>query len=144
MPRLTSARSALARRYSNHPALAMWHISNEYGPTAYTPQSAIAFRDWLRRRYRDLSALNDAWYTRFWGQRYTDWEQIDPPAVPRTWSNPARRLDFQRFVSDALLECFELATDPSTRAICRARAEDFSQRRTVEGYEALYAELGAR
>ncbi|MEV4518428.1 beta-galactosidase [Dactylosporangium sp. NPDC049525] len=102
---------ALAQRYSQHPALAMWHISNEYGPTAYTPQSAIAFRDWLRRRYRDLSALNDAWYTRFWGQRYTAWEQIDPPAVPRTWSNPARRLDFKRFVSDALLECFVLERD---------------------------------
>nr|BFE60341.1 beta-galactosidase [Dactylosporangium thailandense] len=101
----------LAERYSHHPALAMWHVSNEYGPTSYGPSAAEAFRAWLRRRYRDLDALNDAWYTRFWGQRYTDWEQVAPPEVPRSWSNPARRLDFKRFTSDALLECFVAERD---------------------------------
>lgn len=44
-------------------------------------------------------------------------------------------------LAQALLETFELAADPATRAACRARAEDFSQRRTVAGYEALYEEL---
>ena len=97
---------ALAERYSAHPALAMWHIGNEYGPVAYTPSSAAAFRAWLRRKYGDLDALNDAWYTRFWGQRYTSWDQVGPPELPRSWSNPARRLDFTRFTSDALLECY--------------------------------------
>ncbi|MER7282227.1 beta-galactosidase [Dactylosporangium sp. NPDC000244] len=101
----------LAERYSHHPALAMWHVSNEYGPTSYGPSAAEAFRAWLQRRYRDLDALNDAWYTRFWGQRYTDWEQVAPPEVPRSWSNPARRLDFKRFTSDALLECFVAERD---------------------------------
>ncbi|SFD46711.1 beta-galactosidase [Streptomyces aidingensis] len=84
----------------------MWHIGNEYGPTPYTPGSAVAFREWLRRRYGTLEALNDAWYTRFWSQVYTDWEQVNPPEIPRSWSNPTRRLDYKRFVSDALLECF--------------------------------------
>jgi beta-galactosidase len=98
--------TALAERYSHHPALAMWHISNEFGPTAYNVESSVAFRAWLRRRYGSLEQLNDAWYTRFWGQVYTAWEQISVPEVPRSWSNPARRLDFKRFVSDALLECF--------------------------------------
>jgi beta-galactosidase len=102
---------ALAERYSSHPALAMWHISNEYGPTAYNEQSSIAFRAWLQRRYGSLDALNDAWYTRFWSQTYTDWEQVDVPAVPRSWMNPARQLDFKRFVSDALLECFVAERD---------------------------------
>jgi len=96
----------LAERYSFHPALAMWHISNEYGPTAYNEQSSVHFRQWLQQKYGDLDTLNDAWTTRFWGQRYTDWSQIDVPAVPRSWSNPSRRLDFKRFTSDALLECF--------------------------------------
>ncbi|WP_433043026.1 beta-galactosidase [Dactylosporangium sp. CS-033363] len=105
----------LAARYSGHPALAMWHISNEYGPTSYGPSSAVAFRSWLQSRYGSLDALNDAWYTRFWGQRYTDWEQVGPPSVPRSWSNPARRLDFKRFVSDALLECFVAERDAVRR-----------------------------
>ncbi|MHA7984968.1 beta-galactosidase [Rathayibacter sp. CAU 1779] len=102
---------ALAERYSRHPALAMWHISNEYGPTAYNEESSVAFRAWLQRRYGSLDALNDAWYTRFWSQAYTDWAQVDVPAVPRSWMNPARQLDFKRFVSDALLECFVAERD---------------------------------
>lgn len=102
---------ALAERYSRHPALAMWHISNEYGPVAYTESAAAAFRVWLRRKYGDLDALNDAWYTRFWSQRYTSWDQVNPPELPRSWSNPARRLDFTRFTSDALLECFTAERD---------------------------------
>jgi beta-galactosidase len=103
--------TVLAERYSRHPALVMWHISNEYGPTAYTPSSAIAFRRWLQQRYGSLDALNDAWYTTFWGQRYSAWEQVNPPEVPRSWSNPARRLDFRRFGSDALRECFVMERD---------------------------------
>jgi len=102
---------ALAERYSPHPALAMWHISNEYGPVAYTPSSAAAFRAWLRCKYGDLETLNDAWYTRFWSHRYTSWDQVCPPELPRSWSNPARRLDFVRFTSDALLECYTAERD---------------------------------
>ncbi|MGI5158462.1 beta-galactosidase [Microbispora sp. CA-102843] len=96
----------LAERYSFHPALAMWHISNEYGPTAYNEAASAGFRRWLERRYGDLETLNEAWTTRFWGQVYTDWDQVEAPSVPRTWMNPSRILDFKRFTSDALLECF--------------------------------------
>ena len=101
----------LAERYSFHPALAMWHISNEYGPTSYGPAASVAFREWLKRKYGTLDALNEAWTTRFWGQVYTDWEQVDVPHIPRTWMNPTRRLDFKRFTSDALLECFKAERD---------------------------------
>ncbi|WP_240971758.1 MULTISPECIES: beta-galactosidase [unclassified Microbispora] len=101
----------LAERYSFHPALAMWHISNEYGPTAYNEAASAGFRRWLQRRYGDLATLNEAWTTRFWGQVYTDWEQVDAPGVPRTWMNPSRILDFKRFTSDALLECFVAERD---------------------------------
>ncbi|MEV1178660.1 beta-galactosidase [Nonomuraea sp. NPDC049784] len=96
----------LAERYSFHPALAMWHISNEYGPTAHNEAASVNFRRWLQRRYGDLETLNEAWTTRFWSQHYTDWDQIEVPHIPRTWMNPARRLDFKRFSSDALLECY--------------------------------------
>jgi len=102
---------ALAERYAQHPAVSMWHIGNEFGPVSYTSESSVAFRRWLEERYGDLDALNDAWYTRFWGQTYTDWEQVEVPAVPRSSSNPARRLDYRRFPSDAMLECFVAERD---------------------------------
>ncbi|MDP9843961.1 beta-galactosidase [Streptosporangium lutulentum] len=96
----------LAERYSFHPALAMWHIGNEHGPTAYNEASSANFRRWLKRRYGDLDTLNEAWTTRVWSQVYTDWDHIEVPNIPRTWMNPSRILDFKRFTSDALLECY--------------------------------------
>jgi len=103
--------TALAGRYGRHPALAMWHVGNEYGchvPACYCDVSAGHFRRWLRQRYRTIEELNRAWGTDFWSQRYSDWEEILPPRRAPTWPNPSQQLDFHRFCSDALLECYEL------------------------------------
>lgn len=103
--------SALAERYASHPALVMWHVGNEYGchvPACWCDESARDFRAWLRRRYQTLEELNRAWGTDFWSQRYSDWEEILPPRRAPTWANPSQQLDFHRFSSDALLECYEL------------------------------------
>lgn len=103
--------SALAERYAKHPALAMWHVGNEYGchvPACWCDESARHFQAWLRQRYHTLDDLNRAWGTDFWSQRYSDWEEILPPRRAPTWPNPSQQLDFYRFSSDALLECYEL------------------------------------
>ncbi len=50
---------ALAERYGTHPALAMWHLHNEYGTVSYGPVTDAAFRLWLADRYGDLAALPD-------------------------------------------------------------------------------------
>ena len=95
----------IAERYADHPALVAWHISNELGchnVFDYSDDAARAFRGWLRDRYPTLDALNDAWGTAFWSQRYGDWEEILPPRVAPTHVNPGRQLDFERFSSDAL------------------------------------------
>jgi glycosyltransferase involved in cell wall biosynthesis len=63
-------------------------------------------------------------------------EIVDRPEVGRLFAG-----DEPEPLARALLETFELAADPATRAVCRARAEDFSQAKTVAGYEALYEEL---
>jgi beta-galactosidase len=104
----------LADRYAGHPALAMWHVHNEYGchnARCYCDTSAAAFQDWLRARYGDLDALNDAWGTAFWSQRYTQWEQIPPPRTSASFLNPGLVLDFRRFSSDALRELFVAERD---------------------------------
>ena len=104
----------LARRYAGHPALAMWHVGNEYGchvPRCWCDTSAQAFREWLRRRYGDLDRLNEAWGTAFWSQRYTAWEQVIPPRETPSFANPSQRLDFYRFSSSELLACFKAERD---------------------------------
>jgi beta-galactosidase len=100
----------LAERYGNHPALAAWHISNEYGchvSRCYCDVSAEDFRRWLEARYGDLDSLNRAWSTAFWSQRYGSFDEIIPPRSAPTFPNPAQELDFSRFSSDAMLACFE-------------------------------------
>ncbi|WP_320781761.1 beta-galactosidase [Streptomyces sp. CRN 30] len=95
----------MANRYAAHPALVAWHVSNELGCHNiydYSDDAARAFRGWLRARYGSLDALNHAWGTAFWSQRYTDFEQILPPRLAASHPNPTQQLDFKRFSSDAL------------------------------------------
>lgn len=94
---------ALAERYAGHPALAMWHVHNEYGTGCHCDHAAAAFRRWLHARYGDLAALNEAWGTAFWSQRYSAWEQVQPPRATQYLPNPHQALDFRRFLSDELL-----------------------------------------
>lgn len=100
----------LASRYAGHPALALWHVHNEYGTVCWCDHAALAFRKWLCRRYgagRDgLEELNDAWGTAFWSQRYHDWEQVLPPRATQWLANPSHVLDYRRFWSDELLAAF--------------------------------------
>jgi beta-galactosidase len=104
----------IAQRYGKHPALAMWHIGNEYGchvPACWCDVSAAAFRAWLRERYGSIERLNEAWGTDFWSQRLSSWEEILPPRRAPTYHNPGQELDFMRFSSDELLACYERERD---------------------------------
>lgn len=96
----------IAQRYGHHPAVAVWHISNEYSPTCYCDLCAEAFRGWLRRRYGSLEKLNQRWYSAFWGHNYTAWSQIEPPTSDGERSNHGLSLDYDRFASQSLLDCF--------------------------------------
>ncbi|WP_436527500.1 beta-galactosidase [Actinoplanes sp. HUAS TT8] len=110
----------VAERYGDHPALALWHVSNELGchnALCYCETSAEAFRSWLRRRYGKIETLNEAWGTSFWSQRYGDWAEIQPPRAALSIRNPAQIVDFHRFSSDELLDYYRGET-----AILRAHS----------------------
>lgn len=112
----------MAERYRDHPALAMWHISNEYADhtvECFCEESARHFRHWLRARHGSIDGLNTAWGTSCWGQHYTAFDQVNPPRKAPGPVNPAQVLDWRRFCSDALLECFELE-----RAVLREATPD--------------------
>ena len=101
----------LAARYANHPALTVWHINNEYCTHCWCDETGAHFRRWLTSRYTTLDALNEAWGTAFWSQRYDTWTEILPPRRAQYMRNPAQELDFKRFTSDALMECYVAERD---------------------------------
>ncbi|MCX3064327.1 beta-galactosidase [Streptomyces beihaiensis] len=101
----------LAKRYGHHPALRMWHVNNEYCTFDHGDEAARAFRDWLRAKYHTLDALNDAWGTAFWSQHVSSWQDVIPPRRAQYLRNPTQLLDFRRFTSDALLECYVAERD---------------------------------
>ncbi|MFD8921463.1 beta-galactosidase [Streptomyces sp. NPDC059569] len=99
----------LARRYGGHPALALWHVHNEYGvpvSACYCDTCAVHFRSWLRAAYVTVDAVNEAWGTAFWGQRYGSFDEIEPPRATPTVCNPAQRLDYTRFADATMRENF--------------------------------------
>ncbi|MBQ4160157.1 MAG: beta-galactosidase, partial [Clostridia bacterium] len=92
----------LSERYGKHPAVLMWHLSNEYRGECHCPLCQAAFRDWLKARYNgDLDALNHAYWTAFWSHQYTDWSQVEPPSARGDFKTvPGLVLDWKRFVTE--------------------------------------------
>ncbi len=98
----------MAKRYAHHPALAMWHVSNEYGTYCYCENCQAKFRLWLKRRYGTLEELNKRWHTAFWGRTLTDFEEVTLPTELNDdyRFQPSIQLDYMRFVTDSTAECF--------------------------------------
>ena len=100
----------IVERYATHPAVVMWHVHNEYGchnDPCYCDASQASFQEWLREKYVTIEAVNEAWGTAFWSQHYYSFDEITPPRATGTFINPTQKLDYSRFSSDDLLECFE-------------------------------------
>lgn len=97
----------LAERYKEHPALLVWHVSNEYGGECHCALCQEKFRAWLRNKYQTLTVLNQAWWTAFWSHTYTDWSQIESPAPHGEGSNHGLNLDWKRFVTHQTLDFFK-------------------------------------
>jgi beta-galactosidase len=102
----------LARRFGSHPAVAYWHISNEYGGECCCDLCQAEFRNWLRERYRTLDALNAAYWSKFWGHTFTDWEQIEAPGDPHGDNSIiALMVDWKRFVSSRIVDFYRHEVD---------------------------------
>lgn len=89
----------LAERFGNHPAVILWHISNEYGGECHCPLCQDAFRKWLKERYHTIEELNKRWCTTFWSHTYNSFDQIESPSPVGETQLHALNLDWKRFVS---------------------------------------------
>lgn len=118
--------SVLAARLSGRAAFRGWDLWSEPSivqwsyfdflqePSlfCYCPHTAARFRSWLRRRYADVAAVNDAWYRGF-----ASFDDVQPPRFT-TLMTSACSLDWQQFLMD------KLAEDLRWRHECVRREDD--------------------
>ncbi|MDO7907913.1 beta-galactosidase [Paenibacillus sp. JX-17] len=97
--KVTIMNTKLAERYSDHPAVIGWHISNEYGGDCHCDYCQDAYRVWVKEKYGTLDELNHAWWTTFWSHTYTDWSQVESPAPHGETQVHGMNLDWRRFVT---------------------------------------------
>lgn len=91
--------SAMAEHFAKTPNVIGWQTDNEFGgPVCYCDSCRGEFQGWLQRRYSTLDALNQAWGTHFWGQKYGEWGEILIPTDDGSY-NPGLLLDWKRFNS---------------------------------------------
>lgn len=102
---------ALAERAKKSPAFYGWdlwsepHIINWATPTyipnpefCFCPHTLARFRNWLKKKYGNLEALNDAWY-----RTYRDWSEVEPNRLSTILSF-SDYIDWKTFIADKLAE----------------------------------------
>lgn len=102
----------LAQRYAHHPALALWHVSNELSNECYCDLCLAGFRGWLEAKYRTIDQLNDAWWTAFWGHTFGTFDDI----VALDGSINGMTLDWKRFQSDLYVDYLQAEIAPLREA----------------------------
>lgn len=108
----TLMNTKLAERYSAHPAVLGWHISNEYGGDCHCDYCQQAFREWVEAKYETLDALNHAWWTTFWSHTYTSFSQVESPAPHGEQFVHGQNIDWKRFVTDQTLDFYRHEVKP--------------------------------
>ena len=97
----------MAKHYGAHPAVIGWQIDNELNCETdefHAEADSVAFRAFLKEKYKTLDNLNHAWGTVVWSGSYTAWDQIyTPRPVLNNGHNPSYLLDYYRFISDSCI-----------------------------------------
>ncbi len=91
----------LAKHYGNDPRIMGWQVDNE--PRTffdYNPDAQQRFREWLKKKYTTIDALNTTWGTLFWSNTYSDFAQINIPQHKQWGMNLNQRLDHYRFAAN--------------------------------------------
>jgi len=97
----------LSEHFGNHPAVILWHISNELSGECHCPLCQKAFQQWLKKKYGSIEILNKEWNTTFWSHNYLSFEQIESPSPIGEQMLHGLNLDWKRFVTDQTVDFVE-------------------------------------
>ena len=91
----------------SEPHLVNWVWFNTPVEFCYCPYTQARFRDWLKRKYRTLEAVNTAWYRTF-----ATWDEISAPRFGTILSY-TDFIDWKTFIATKLQEDLKLKADAS-------------------------------
>jgi len=98
--KVTEMNTRLAERFGKHPALGMWHLSNEYSGECLCPLCRAEWAKWLEAKYGSLEKMNDAWWSHFWSHTYTSFNTVEPADS----TVDGMMVDWLRFSNDRLID----------------------------------------
>ena len=110
----------LARRYAGNPPHRLLACQQRVQHRLLLRKLRKSLPVWLRRKYGTLEAVNAAWNTEFWGHTFHDWDEIVAPNALsegmdfgglRKTNFAGISIDYDRFLSDSLLENYKLERD---------------------------------
>ena len=85
----------IAERYAKHPGVIGWQIDNETGAYGTAgPNVQAGFKEWLKRKFGTVEALNKAWGLVYWGQLLGTWDELPPRDGIL---NPGWKLEWERY-----------------------------------------------
>lgn len=91
-----------ARALGENPNIIGWQLDNEpgYPFRDYDDCCEKGFREWLKERYGSIDALNKAWFTMMFSNKYTSFDEICIPVntAEGGWY-PQIQLDYRRYFS---------------------------------------------
>lgn len=104
----------MAREFRDYPNLFAWQVDNEVGqsifPYCYCDACKEGFREFLKRKYGTVEALNEAWGNTFWSLEYSAWDQVEIGG-PDLRLNPSQVLDSQLYRSRAMCDFTMMQAD---------------------------------
>ncbi len=104
----------LAQRYKGYDNIVAWHVANEFGGECYCEKCETSFQKWLQKKYGTIEEVNRCFNTAFWGHTFYEWDEIVLPNMlsehfeSKSTMFQGISLDYRRFNSDSMLECFQL------------------------------------
>jgi beta-galactosidase len=85
----------IAERYAKHPGVIGWQIDNETGAYGTAgPNVQAGFKEWLKRKFGTVEALNQAWGLVYWGQLLGSWDELPPRDGIL---NPGWKVEWERY-----------------------------------------------
>lgn len=98
---------AIARAVGRHPGLIAWQTDNEFKchvAACCCEACRGQWHDWLAARYGTIDALNEAWGTAIWSQRYQRFAQVPQPVKTSMTHNASLLTAYRRFSHEKIAE----------------------------------------